>query len=178
MKFVPFLALALVAAPSSTFAQECCGGAMSSGCTRDTAGASAHAGCQTGTTALPHALKPAFDAYIDVQKSLANDSFSDAQRAAAVLAKAVAADSDDLLPAKISQQVAALTKAADLEAARAAFKPLSESLIQYLKDQKISPGAYREAYCGMAKASWLQTDTTISNPYMGKEMPRCGQFKS
>ena len=30
----------------------------------------------------------------------------------------------------------------------------------------------------MAKASWLQTGTTIMNPYFGKAMPHCGQFKS
>ena len=71
-----------------------------------------------------------------------------------------------------------LFRSTDLQTARAALKPLSESLIRYLKDQKVPAGAYHEAYCPMAKASWLQTDTTIANPYLGKEMLRCGQFKS
>lgn len=30
----------------------------------------------------------------------------------------------------------------------------------------------------MAKASWLQTGTTVMNPYFGKAMPHCGQLKS
>jgi hypothetical protein len=83
-----------------------------------------------------------------------------------------------MLPPKVAQQVEALSKAKDLETARATFKPLSESLIQYLKDQKVPPGAYHEVYCPMAKASWLQTDKTVMNPYMGKAMIHCGQLKT
>jgi hypothetical protein len=83
-----------------------------------------------------------------------------------------------MLPATVSQQAEALSKAKDLAAARAAFKSMSESLIQYAKNQKIPAGIYHEAYCPMAKAGWLQTGTTIANPYMGKAMLRCGEFKS
>ena len=28
----------------------------------------------------------------------------------------------------------------------------------------------------MAKADWLQTASTVNNPYLGKEMAHCGQF--
>jgi hypothetical protein len=32
--------------------------------------------------------------------------------------------------------------------------------------------------CPMAKADWLQTDPKqVSNPYMGKKMPTCGEMK-
>ena len=94
------------------------------------------------------------------------------------LAAAVRGDSEDILPPKVSQRAEELAKAKDLQTARAAFRDISESLIQYLKEHRIPPGTYHEAYCPMAKASWLQTGTTIANPYLGKEMPRCGQFRS
>lgn len=119
-----------------------------------------------------------FDNYVKVQTALAGDSFEGVAGAAAEMAKAARADAKQALPPKVAPQTEALAKARDLSAARAAFKSLSESLIQYLKDQKVPSGTYHEAYCPMAKASWLQTDTTIANPYLGKEMLRCGQFKS
>ncbi len=82
-----------------------------------------------------------------------------------------------MLSPKVAQQAEALAKARDLATARDAFKSLSDSLIQYVKEQKVPAGAYYVAYCPMAKASWLQTDKTIMNPYMGKGMIHCGQIK-
>ena len=69
-----------------------------------------------------------------------------------------------------------MAKAKDLAAAREAFKPLSESLIKFATKDTAASSLYRQAYCPMAKASWLQTGTSVSNPYMGKAMLRCGQF--
>ena len=83
-----------------------------------------------------------------------------------------------MLPGKVAEQAEALAKAQNLASARAVFKGLSESLINYLKTQKVPAGSYYVAYCPMAKASWLQTDTTIVNPYMGKAMVHCGQIQS
>jgi Cu(I)/Ag(I) efflux system membrane fusion protein len=94
------------------------------------------------------------------------------------MVKAIQADSMKMLPPKVAQQAEVLSKAKDLETARAAFKPLSVSLIQYIKDQKVPASVYHEVYCPMAKASWLQTDKAVMNPYMGKDMIHCGQFKS
>jgi len=68
-------------------------------------------------------------------------------------------------------------KAKDLKAAREAFKPLSTSLIKYLADNKVPKGTYYEAYCPMVKASWLQPDKSVKNPYMGKSMLTCGTIK-
>jgi hypothetical protein len=106
------------------------------------------------------------------------DSTQKLKPAVEALAKAVATDYDDFLPAGVSQTVSTLEKTSDLAAARSAFKGLSEDLIRYLHEQNINPGGYREAYCGMAKASWLQTETKLGNPYMGKDMPACGRFRS
>ena len=94
------------------------------------------------------------------------------------MAKAIQGDSMRTLSPEVAQQAEALAKAKDLETARAAFKSLSESLIDFVKGQKAAAGTYHVAYCPMAKASWLQTGKTVMNPYMGKAMPHCGQLKS
>jgi hypothetical protein len=69
-------------------------------------------------------------------------------------------------------------QAKDLKATRAAVKPLRESLIQFVKDQKISPDVFYVVYCPMARGSWLQSGRTIINPYMGKAMGPCGEIKT
>lgn len=71
-----------------------------------------------------------------------------------------------------------LAEAKGLSTARSEFKTVSQVLIQYLAVTRLIGGEYHEAYCPMAKASWLQKGTKLENPYMGKEMLRCGQFKS
>ena len=78
----------------------------------------------------------------------------------------------------VAKQADALAQAKDLKAARAAFKPLSASLVKYLADNKAGVGTYHEAYCPMVKASWLQTGKAIKNPYMGKQMLSCGELKN
>ena len=94
------------------------------------------------------------------------------------IAKAVKGDEMKMLSPDVAEQAATLAKAKDLKAAREAFKPLSASLIKYLADNKAGKGAYHEAYCPMAKASWLQTSKDITNPYMGKAMLTCGVLKN
>ncbi len=94
------------------------------------------------------------------------------------IAKAVRSDDKKMLSTDVATQAETLAKATDLEAARAAFKPLSNSLIKYLADNKAGVGTYHEAYCPMAQASWLQTEKDIKNPYMGNAMSSCGQFRN
>lgn len=123
-------------------------------------------------------VQSVYDNYMKVQVALAQDSIEGVATSATSMAKSVQADSMKMLPASVVQQAQALAKAKNLEAAREAFKPLSQSLIQFVKEQKVPAGSYYEAYCPMAKASWLQTDKTIINPYMGKSMVHCGQIKT
>jgi hypothetical protein len=110
--------------------------------------------------------------------ALVQDSIAGVPDAARALSKAIAACPNKQLSPKIAQQAEDLAAAKNLTAARQALKPLSESLIQYLKEQKVPAGAFYEAYCPMAKASWLQLDKTVLNPYMGKSMVHCGELKS
>ena len=193
MKLIPTLIAMLgLAAVPAALAQGCCGGQAGSHAGCDMAGQAAsggHEGHGMTQAAAPgqasgarHVfMKPVqlvFDNYIKVQGTLAQDSLEGIGSAADEIARVVREDSLKRLSPKVAEQAEALAQAKDLETARAAFKGLSESLIGYLKGQKVPAGAYYVAYCPMAKASWLQTDKTIVNPYMGKQMIHCGQIKS
>lgn len=174
-----------VAASPALLAQGCCGGetAMKDGCSMGADGMSgahalAAAPAFTAKSVFMQPVQSVFDNYNSIQGTLAQDSLEGVAKTAAAMAKAIRGNSMKMLPATVGQQVEALSKANDLQAARAAFRGLSESLIQYLKDQKVPPGSYYEVYCPMAGASWLQTDTTVMNPYLGKGMIHCGQIKS
>lgn len=128
--------------------------------------------------ALTEPAKSVFDHYLKIQASLAGDSLSGVAENAGTIAKAVQGDSTKTLPETVATQADALAKASNLESARAAFKPLSQSLIKYLTDHKVPAGTYHEAYCPMARASWLQSDTSIKNPYFGQAMLTCGVIKN
>src|SRR6266705_2067067 len=119
---------------------------------------------------LMEPVKSVLDHYLKIQGELAKDSVKDVDEHAAAIAKAVKGDDIKMLSPDVAKQADALAQAKDLRAARAAFKPLSASLVKYLADNKAGKGTYHEAYCPMVKASWLQTGKTIKNPYMGKEM--------
>ena len=179
------LGVAAIAGVPRGSAQGCCGdAAKQGGCTRESMSATSAGseGCghhETKTkTPLPAIVQTILAEYGNVRIALVEDSTQKLKPAVQALAKAVSNDYDDLLPAEVSQTVSLLEKAPDLVVARSAFKGLSEYLIRYLHEQDINPGRYREAYCGMAQASWLQTGTTLGNPYMGKDMPTCGRFRS
>lgn len=163
---------------------------MKEGCSMGgTATASGHEGHAGASTAisiqdsspkvlLAQPVQAVFDNYVKVHASLVQDSLEGVPSAATAMVKAIQGDAMKLLSPEVAAQAKALAQAKDLATARAAFKPLSESLIKHLKDQKVPLGTYHEAYCPMAKASWLQTGTTVLNPYMGKSMPHCGQLKT
>ncbi len=126
--------------------------------------------------ALTGPAQSVFDHYLKIQTSLAHDSLAGVAENAGAIAKTVRTDAREL-PAAIGAQAEALAKATDLKSARAAFKPLSQSLIQYLVEHKIK-GLYVQVYCPMADARWLQADKNVANPYLGKEMPTCGEIQN
>jgi Cu(I)/Ag(I) efflux system membrane fusion protein len=72
--------------------------------------------------------------------------------------------------------VETLAKAKTITEARAAFKALNETLVRFLAKEKVQTSQYQVVYCDMAKATWLQTDKAIKNPYYGKAMLACGQI--
>jgi hypothetical protein len=177
------IAIGLAAAPAS-YAQGCCGAAgtnQTAACSMERMAAVSTPGepvaAPTGKSVFMQPVQAVYDGYIAVQGALAQDSLTGVSLAGTAMAKAIQTDSMKMLAPKVAQQAETLAKAKDLATARDAFKPLSDSLIQYLNAQNIPARTYYVAYCPMAKASWVQTDKTIMNPYMGKGMLHCGQIK-
>src|SRR5882762_5704145 len=136
-----FVAFAVAAAPSAGFGEE-----------------------KMADSALMEPVKSVLDHYLAIQKELAKDSIKGLDEHAAAIAKAVKGDEMKMLSPDIAKQADTLAAAKDIKAARAAFKPLSASLVKYLADNKAGKGTYHEVYCPMAKASWLQEGTDIKNP--------------
>lgn len=134
------------------------------------------AGTYADSPALTASAKSVYAHYLTIQASLAKDSLSDVADNADAIAKAVQADAKSL-PAAVATKAETLAGASDLKSARAAFKPLSDLLIQYLADHK-TKHAFVQVYCPMANASWLQADRNVNNPYLGSEMPTCGEIKN
>jgi hypothetical protein len=122
--------------------------------------------------------KQAYENYIKIQVALAADSLKGVPEAAKAVAEAVRADADKKLPAAAAEQAERVGKATDITAARVAFKALSKTLIDYRMKSQPLMAQYREVYCPMADASWLQTDRNVKNPYYGSSMLRCGTVKN
>ena len=123
-------------------------------------------------TAMSGPVKSVYDHYLKIQADLAGDSLAGVAGEANAIVQ-VAQSVPHVLPKDVSVQAQALSNASDLTAARAAFKPLSDDLIKYMKDNK-AQDSYVQVYCPMAKGSWLQADRNVKNPYMGQGMSGCG----
>jgi len=121
-------------------------------------------------------VKSVLDHYLKIQSALANDSIDGVASNASAIGSAVRGDSMKMLSPEMAAQADVLAKTKDLASARVVFKRLSKSLIQYLADHKIT-SAYVEVYCPMVKASWIQRDEKINNPYMNASMRSCGTIQ-
>jgi Cu(I)/Ag(I) efflux system membrane fusion protein len=134
-------------------------------------------------TLLPHALA--------VQVALAADDLEAARGPAGALGEALGAVADAALlgearsawngaRAGIARGAEGVAMAADIEAARAAFQPLSDGLIAALTrfGYRGGPAELQRSHCPMAfddqGAEWLQLPGTLANPYFGSAMLRCG----
>lgn len=124
--------------------------------------------------ALPQPIKSVLTNYFKIQTALAEDSLKGVPEAANAIAKVIKEDKSKLLSSNVVAQAEAVAEVKDLAMAREAFKPLSESLIKYLADNKVNSNSCDEFHCHMADASWLQEDTETKNPYFGTSMPGCG----
>lgn len=110
-------------------------------------------------------------AYIKLNDRLAGDDDAGAKLALTALANAAATE--------LPTESAALAALADkpIKDKREALKPISTRLIAYAKAHTGGEAKVAEAYCPMADASWIQSGSTIANPYYGAEMLTCGSFK-
>ncbi len=105
------------------------------------------------TSALMEPVKSVFGYYLKIESALANESAVGIGFNASAIARAVRDNSTKMLLLKVAK-----------------------SLIQYLVDHNIT-SPYVEVYCPMVKASWIQKDKKINNPYMGGSMRSCGTIK-
>lgn len=125
---------------------------------------------------LPQPAATVFDNYVRIQTSLAQDSLQDVRKEALAVVWALEADTSKQFSVTVAQQAKAVANATDLRGVREAFKPFSKSLIDYASKNPTLTASYRHVHCPMANADWLQTDSTVSNPYLGKGMAHCGEF--
>ncbi|HEV2454257.1 MAG TPA: DUF3347 domain-containing protein [Verrucomicrobiae bacterium] len=177
-------AAGLIAAPTlPAQAQGCCGG--SGMCDMSNCPMSGRDSSSTAQLAQPatvagqqsQSFTCVFNNYLHMETALANDSLVGVADDGQAIAKTVNNDTANTFPATVAQQADAVAHASDLESARAAFKPLSDSLIKYLADHN-EKDAYVKVYCPMARASWLQADKNVKNPYMGQAMSGCGEIQN
>jgi hypothetical protein len=138
-----------------------------------------------GTEGFDKTMHPVFEEYMKIQEALAGDKTEGVKCAA----EQIAALSDDLnaetvkgehathymdLPMKMKQAAQELAQGKEIGAMRDAFKSLSRPMAMWATMSK--PKGVYVMYCPMAKASWLQKDKTIRNPYHGHQMLRCGEI--
>lgn len=129
------------------------------------------------TSSLGPTVNSVYDHYLKIQAELVKDSIKGVNENATAISKAIRGDDKKALSADVANEADEVAKATDVSSAREAFKPLSKSLIKYLADHKINTDSFTEVYCPMADASWLQSETDVHNPYLGKSMPNCGEIK-
>ncbi len=139
------------------------------------------------------ALTPVYDAYFNVQMSLAKDDFKKAKEAGSALSSSVKkVDTSAFshaghkrwmeLSKKISEHAAKLSSAEDIKTAREDFIKLSGAVIE-LHDLfgHAAERNYYLTYCPMAQEGagtyWLQTEDIVWNSIYGKMMLRCGSIQ-
>ncbi len=136
-------------------------------------------------------VAPVVEAYLDVQRALAEDDHATATAAARRLGSAVgavslqgaAAEPWTPLSAELRAHAQRLAQSSDLTGARGAFEPLSATLQRLLAAFGNPLDAeLHVAYCPMADdnhgASWVQQGETIDNAYFGSAMRTCGEIRA
>jgi len=134
-------------------------------------------------------LAAAWERYLAIQEELAADQFSAAKEAVDLLENALADVNDSQLTgrakqvwererASLEKRIATLREAQDIQAMRAAFKPLSEEIGVVAKSFGFGDSVpVFELHCPMAfqnqGAVWYQASDQVRNPYFGSSMLKC-----
>ncbi len=147
----------------------------------------------TGEEKFKTQLEEVVQAYLEIREALANDNIKAAQKGAQDFNKALAKMNSEWLPqakrASWIEQSPVLQKSAeriqsgtDIKRQREAFFSLSNGIIVTVKNYGPLKTTLYQQYCPMAVSSrganWLSDSKTISNPYLGQEMPTCGENKA
>jgi Cu(I)/Ag(I) efflux system membrane fusion protein len=136
-------------------------------------------------------LKSVFSAYFTIHQALSQDDFKGAGEGVKKLAEAIDTVDMKLLEGKphmawmeeqktLKKSVQELTEAKDIEDARKAFIPISDSLYTVAKRFGTSGSQpVLRFHCPMAAggkgAYWLQNKPGTENPYYGSAMFKCGE---
>ena len=116
------------------------------------------------------------DPYLEIQAALSGDSMDGVTQHAGEIATASAALGAPAM--KIDTAAVQLAATAEIERAREKFGDLSEAIDTYMTGLKLhAPEGVKVAVCPMVRKPWLQTASTIDNPYFGKSMLTCGSFR-
>jgi hypothetical protein len=122
---------------------------------------------------MPRAV---LDPYLKIEDALTQDSTEGIRQNAGDIATAATALGAPAM--KIDTAAVQLASAGDLDDAREKFGTLSEAIDTYMKGLDLkAPEGVRVAYCPMAQKPWLQQGGLLANPYYGKAMPTCGEFR-
>jgi hypothetical protein len=116
--------------------------------------------------------------FIGFSAQAANLSDKDKQFLAGYEKVHTALVSEDLAAAKsaakdLGDDGSDITKTKSLADARGVFEKLSDKAKSMIAGQS----GFYVVHCPMLKKEWVQTSTTITNPYAGKNMAGCGEIK-
>lgn len=150
---------------------------------------------QTDTTGHQHSghLDTLIKEYLNIKNALANDRLEEAKENLLAFGDEVRNSTEmtqhpehtgkhDRHHAAMLESVENAAKAGSNDTFRKAFAGISEHLTKALENQNYSAQPLYLQYCPMAVdgngATWLSTTREIENPYMGRQMPGCGETKS
>jgi Cu(I)/Ag(I) efflux system membrane fusion protein len=127
---------------------------------------------RAGSTMPSSVVEP----YLKIQAALAQDSMEGVKANAGQIATAATALGAPAM--KIDTTALQLASATEIEDARTKFGALSEAIVTYVDGNKLTlPEGVRVATCPMVHKPWLQAGADLSNPYFGKSMSTCGDFR-
>ncbi|GAB4339432.1 MAG: hypothetical protein Kow0089_12320 [Desulfobulbaceae bacterium] len=146
-----------------------------------------------GSDELRRALGSLLGRYLTLQRHLADDAeekslevipslLEEMKNYTGQLAES-GSDKASSIQAELTDAAAQLAKSTNIAELRTGFYPLSRGMVSSVAAFGVPAGSpVYEHYCPMAfndtGANWLDTSETISNPYFGDEMLRCGEVLS
>jgi Cu(I)/Ag(I) efflux system membrane fusion protein len=150
---------------------------------------------KTDTTEHQHTahLNILVEEYLDIKNALSNDRMEEAKKHLQNFMVEVKKSSEmtehpehsekhGRHHAAMLESVEAAINAKSVDTFRRAFADISEHLTKALNNQNYSKRTLYLQYCPMAidgdGATWLSTTKEIKNPYMGQQMPGCGETKT
>jgi hypothetical protein len=127
---------------------------------------------KTGSSMPDSIVRP----YLNIQDALAHDTLDGVKANAGELATAATSLGSPAM--KIDTTALQLVATDDIADAREKFGRLSDAVVTYMDGLHLTPpDGVRVAFCPMKAKPWMQTGSTLANPYYGSSMPTCGSFR-